>query len=56
MSEDFIIQMRPWFGQEEKDAIASYMEEDGFLTEFKKTEINANSTYLGSTTLSRWNF
>ena len=43
MSEDFIMQMRPWFGQEEKDALASYMEEDGFLTEFKKTEIFENS-------------
>ena len=42
MSEDFIMQMRPWFGQEEKDALASYMEEDGFLTEFKKTEIFEN--------------
>ena len=30
--------MRPWFGDEEKEAIRSYMEEDGFLTEFKHTE------------------
>ena len=38
MSDDFIMQMRPWFGQEEKVALNEYMEEDGFLTEFKKTE------------------
>jgi len=37
MSDHFIMQMRPWFGQEEKDALAAYMEEDGFLTEFKHT-------------------
>lgn len=37
MSE-FIMQMRPLFGDEEKRAITAYMEEDGFLTEFKRTE------------------
>jgi len=37
MPEPFIMQMRPWFGQEEKDALAAYMDEDGFLTEFKHT-------------------
>ena len=30
--------MRPWFGAEEKKAISEYMDEDGFLTEFKRTE------------------
>lgn len=34
---EFIIQMRPWFGAEEKQALCEYMDEDGFLTEFKKT-------------------
>ena len=34
----FIMQMRPLFGEEEKKAIVDYMDEDGFLTEFKKTE------------------
>jgi len=34
----FIMQMRPLFGEEEKKAIVDYMNEDGFLTEFKKTE------------------
>lgn len=34
---DFIMQMRPLFGQEEKDALAAYMDEDGFLTEFRYT-------------------
>ena len=32
------MQMRPWFGPEEKKAIAEYMDEDGFITEFKRTE------------------
>ena len=35
---EFIMQMRPWFGEEEKKAICDYMEEDGFITEFKRTE------------------
>ena len=35
---DFIMQMRPFFGIEEKRAICEYMDEDGFITEFKKTE------------------
>jgi len=34
----FIMQMRPWFGEEEKQAICEYMDEDGFITEFKRTE------------------
>ena len=38
MSDNFIMQMRPWFGEEEKKAICDYMDEDGFLTEFKRTE------------------
>ena len=35
---NFIMQMRPWFGVEEKRAICEYMDEDGFITEFKRTE------------------
>jgi perosamine synthetase len=27
-----------FFGKEEKDAICKYMDEDGFMTEFKRTE------------------
>ena len=38
MPEEFIMQMRPWFGEEEKKALCEYMDEDGFLTEFKRTE------------------
>ncbi len=38
MSKDFIMQMRPWFGEEEKLAISQYMDEGGFITEFKRTE------------------
>ena len=35
---EFIMQMRPLFGEEEKNALAAYMDEDGFLTEFKHTK------------------
>ena len=34
---NFIMQMRPWFGKEEKKAICDYMDEDGFITEFQRT-------------------
>lgn len=37
MENNFIPQMEPWFGQEEKNAMAEYMEEGGWLTEFKRT-------------------
>jgi perosamine synthetase len=33
----FIPQMKPWFGEEEKHAICEYMDEGGFITEFKRT-------------------
>ena len=32
------MQMRPFFGEEEKRAISKYMDEDGFITEFKRTD------------------
>ena len=32
------MQMRPLFGKEEKRAIAEYMDEDGFITEYRRTE------------------
>ncbi len=35
---DFIMQMQPWFGDEEKRAISEYLDEGGFMTEFKRTE------------------
>ena len=38
MSDSFIMQMRPLFGEEEKKAVCEYMDEDGFITEFKRTE------------------
>lgn len=38
MSERFIPQMEPWFGSEEKVAISEYMDEGGWLTEFKRTQ------------------
>lgn len=37
MEKKFIPQMEPWFGEEEKRAINEYMEEGGWLTEFKHT-------------------
>lgn len=33
----FIPQMEPWFGPEEKEALNQYMDEGGWLTEFKRT-------------------
>jgi perosamine synthetase len=38
MTSKFIPQMQPWFGEEEKTALSVYMDEGGFLTEFKRTE------------------
>ena len=37
MSKDFIPQMAPLFGEEEKKSVNEYMENVGFITEFKKT-------------------
>jgi perosamine synthetase len=36
--QEFIPQMRPLFGSEEKAELMAYLDEDGFLTEFKRTE------------------
>jgi len=30
--------MQPWFDEKEKEALAEYMDEGGFITEFKRTE------------------
>ncbi len=37
MANQFIMQMQPWFGEEEKRALCEYMDEGGFITEFKRT-------------------
>lgn len=37
MENNFIPQMEPWFGSEEKLALNEYMEEGGWLTKFKRT-------------------
>jgi perosamine synthetase len=37
MNSNFIPQMEPWFGSEEKEAMNLYMDEGGWLTEFKRT-------------------
>lgn len=34
----FIPQMEPWFGDEETEAVTSYMNKGGWITEFKKTQ------------------
>jgi len=34
---DFVMQMQPLFGKEEKRSICEYMDEDGFITEFNRT-------------------
>lgn len=49
-NHDFIPQMRPLFGDEEKAELMSYLEEDGFFTEFKKTEAFERqiASYTGS--------
>ncbi len=36
---NFIPQMEPWFGSEEKEAMNVYMEEGGWLTEFRRTAL-----------------
>lgn len=38
MANEFIMQMQPLFGEEESRAVSEYMQEGGFLTEFKRTE------------------
>lgn len=38
MANEFIMQMQPLFGEEEIRAVSEYMQEGGFLTEFKRTE------------------
>ena len=37
MTTNFISQMEPWFGVEEKQALIDYMDEGGWLTEFRRT-------------------
>jgi perosamine synthetase len=36
--DNFIQQMQPWFDEKEKETIAKYMDEGGYITEFKRTE------------------
>lgn len=48
--EYFIPQMAPLFGVEERNALISYMDEGGYLTEFKRTEFFESqiAAYTGS--------
>ena len=36
--QEFIMQMMPFFGKEEEEALTNYMKSGGFVTEFKQTE------------------
>lgn len=47
---EFIPQYKPWFDEDEIEAVANYMRGGGYLTEFKKTEEfgNAIAEYTGS--------
>jgi len=38
IGKKFIPQMEPWFGKEEKKALSDYMDEGGWITEFKRTQ------------------
>lgn len=38
MTDAPIPQMEPWFGEEEKASISAYLDEGGWLTEFKRTQ------------------
>lgn len=38
MPDQFIMQYRPWFDENERKALNDYMLSDGFLTEFKRTQ------------------
>lgn len=42
INQEFIPQMRPLFGEPEKAELMAYLEEDGFFTEFKRTEAFEN--------------
>lgn len=42
IDQNFIPQMRPLFGEPEKAELMAYLEEDGFFTEFKRTEAFEN--------------
>jgi dTDP-4-amino-4,6-dideoxygalactose transaminase len=42
-NREFIMQMQPWFGEEEKQSLSDYMDSGGFITEFKQTEVFENS-------------
>src|ERR1035437_94244 len=37
-NNNIIPQMEPWFGEEEKKAVCDYMDEGGWITEFKRTQ------------------
>jgi len=48
--DEFIMQMRPWFDESEKEALIKLMENETFLTEFRYTEKfeNVIKSYTGA--------
>jgi len=50
MENKFIPQMEPWFGEEESKAINEYLNEGGWITEFKRTTAFENmiADYTGA--------
>ena len=42
MKQKFIPQMKPVFGEEEKQALSDYMDEGGYLTEYVRTSLFEN--------------
>ena len=47
---DYIVQMQPWLGEEEKKAVVEYLDSGGWLTEFRRTREfeQALAAYIGA--------
>ncbi|HKC96618.1 MAG TPA: DegT/DnrJ/EryC1/StrS family aminotransferase [Methylomirabilota bacterium] len=47
---DYIVQMQPWLGEEEKKAVVDYLDSGGWLTEFRRTREfeQALGAYIGA--------
>jgi perosamine synthetase len=47
---DYIVQMQPWLGEEEKKAVVDYLDSGGWLTEFRRTREfeQALAAYIGA--------
>ena len=47
---DYVVQMQPWLGEEEKKAVVDYLDSGGWLTEFRRTREfeQALAAYIGA--------